>query len=307
LNPHPTHAIAQEDKEKAMNPPLKRMTLSLFVAAIAWSLLACSKDLTTGPTTKPAAGPAQADVSILAAPANDDFDNALVITSLPFTSNISTVEATIAPDDPLGQDLCGFGSVDGHTVWYKFSPTQNIRINVNTVGSSRDFQPNIFAYTGTRGNLTEVTCNFLPASMTLDAFAGETYYFLVGSQGDDPGGNLVLTVQPSLEVSITINRGSVSPSTGVAVISGTMTCSRPTFVDGGVAVERRIGGNVVSASANFPSDCDGVMPWELEMVPDGRFIGGPAQVRAGALFTDNSSTEERLGNATATVILKGGR
>jgi hypothetical protein len=131
--------------------------------------------------------------------------------------------------------------------------------------------------------------------MTLDAFAGETSYLLVGSQGDDSGGNLVLSVQPSLDVSITIDRGRVSPSTGVAMISGPITCSRSTFVDGGAAVERR-----------FPSDCDGMMPWELEMVAEGRFVGGPAQVRAGPYSPITVSSEERIGNETAAVILKGG-
>jgi hypothetical protein len=292
-----------------MNPPLKAMALTLLAAVMAWSVPACSRDLATGPTAKAPPGAAQADVSTWAAPTNDDFDNALVITSLPFTTNVSTVEATTAADDPVGDEDCGFDSIDGHTVWYRFTPTQNVRINANTVGT-RGIDHNIFVYTGTRGNLTRVACNFLPQSMTFDAIAGEAYFFLVGSSDDAPGRAVVFTVQLSLDVTVTIDQvGKLNLATGAVPVSGTLTCSRSAFVEGGVSVERRVGGNLVTGSVDFPSSsCDGVTPWEVEVVADnGRFLPGPAKVRAGGLFTDNGSTEERHGSAAATVILMRGQ
>jgi hypothetical protein len=290
-----------------MSASFESMRPVLIAGAIAGFLSACSKD---GPTTvsdRSAAGNPQADLSILAAPANDDFDDATVITALPFTDRLSTADATIANDDPLGDDLCGFGTIDGHTVWYQFTPTQNMRINANTSGT-RGFDHNIFVYTGTRGNLTRVSCNFLPVSATFDALAGVTYYLLLGSQGDAPGGDLVFTVQRSLDVAVTIDHvGEMNRLTGTVPVSGTVTCSRSAFVEGGVSVERQ--GNLFTGFVDFPfSDCDGVTPWEVEVVTfESRVLPGPAHFRAAGLFTDNSSTEEVHAEASTRVILKPGR
>jgi len=49
--------------------------------------------------------------------ANDDFNNATVIISLPFTDTIDTTQATAAPDDPAPS--C-FGS-NTNSVWYAFT------------------------------------------------------------------------------------------------------------------------------------------------------------------------------------------
>jgi hypothetical protein len=287
-----------------MNPPFKAIALTLLAGVIAGSMAACSKDLPTGPANKPAGG-ALPSVSLLVAPANDDFDNATVIAALPFTDNVNTSEATVAADDPLNDETCGFGSIGGHTVWYQFTPTEDTRINASTVGS--DYDPNVFVYTGTRGNLARIACNFLPQSMTFDALAGETYFFLVGPSGEEPGGNLVFKVDVGLEVGVTINAvGRVSPSTGVVTISGTVTCSRPAFFElGGAVQQRKVFASQGSLFAS--SNCDGVTPWEGEVVGEnGRFVGGPAEVSAVALFTADATTEERPSDpVTATVRLRG--
>lgn len=289
-----------------MNPPFKAIAVTLLAGAIAGSMTACSKDLPTVPSDEPLAGGAQPSVSLQAAPANDGFGRAVVITALPFTHNVNTSQATTAADDPVGDDNCGFDSIDGHTVWYRFSPTENVRINASTVGS--DFDPNIFVYTGRRGNLTRVTCNFLPASMTFDALAGETYFILVGSSGAEPGGNLVFKVDVGLEVSVRINReGSLNPETGVVTIRGRVTCSRPAFYELGGSVEQQRGDVLlVTGLENTTFECDGVTHWIAEVVADnGRFVSGRVEVTAGALFTANATTEERHAAARpATVRLR---
>src|SRR5512134_1258210 len=71
-------------------------------------------------------------LAIAAPPSNDDFDSATVVTEpLSFIDNINTVEATTATDDPncAGQ---------GPTVWYSFTPSENVRILANTFGSDYD-------------------------------------------------------------------------------------------------------------------------------------------------------------------------
>lgn len=288
-----------------MTSSFKAIAVNLLAGVIVGPMAACSNDVPTEPTDRPGRGGALHSVSVLAVPTNDDFDNATVITTLPFTDNVNTSEATVASDDPLNDETCGFGSIGGHTVWYQFTPTEDMRINLNTSGS--DYDPNVFVYTGTRGSLARVTCNFLPTSATFDAVAGETYYFLVGPSGGEAGRNLVLEVVRGLEVGVTIDPiGRVRPSTGVVVISGTVTCSRPAFFELGAAVQQRqafAGQGALSAAGN----CDGVTRWQGEVVAEeGRFVGGPAEVSAGALFTADGTSEERHGGpVSATVRLRG--
>src|SRR5450432_1131834 len=60
------------------------------------------------------AGPALAQT----APSNDDFNNATVVSALPFTDNIDTTGATAAADDP---ENCFQSNA---SVWYSFTPSQ---------------------------------------------------------------------------------------------------------------------------------------------------------------------------------------
>src|SRR3712207_847829 len=84
-------------------------------------------------------------------PNNDDFDSATIISSLPFSNSINTVEATTAADDP-------FCAGNGHTVWYSFTPDEDGEVNAfleaNTVGS--DYDTTLSVYTGSRGNLEQI-------------------------------------------------------------------------------------------------------------------------------------------------------
>jgi hypothetical protein len=261
-------------------------------------MTACSNDL----PDEPSAGAPQADVSILAVPANDDFDAAVVITTLRFTDILNTSEATSAADDPANDCVIG-----GHTVWYQFTPSEDMRINANTFGS--DYDTGIAVYTGTRGALTQITCNddavpgnFIQSNLNFDAVAGQTYFFMVGSFGDSDGGNLVFNVDVSLNLGLTINpTGSVDAKTGVATIRGTVTCSEPVsvFLDG--TVQQRIGRTLITGFFFTVVECDGVTPWEVQVsAQDGLFTGGQVQVSSSAFAPDRDFTA-----ASATVRLRG--
>jgi hypothetical protein len=278
-----------------MTPSLKSSAVTLL-AIVMW-MTACSKDL----PDEPSAGTPQADVSIAAIPANDDFANAVQIATLPFTDNLNTSEATAVGDPANG---CEIG---GHTVWYQFTPSANMRINANTFNS--DYDTGIAVYTGTPGDLTQITCNddvipgqFVQSNVNFDATAGVTYFFMVGSFGDSPGGNLVFNVNVSVNLGLTINpSGSVDAKTGVATIRGTVSCSEPVsgFVQG--TVQQRIGRTLYTGGFFTFFDCDGVTPWQVQVVADnGLFAGGQAQVSATALAFDRDFTA-----ASATVRLKG--
>jgi hypothetical protein len=186
-----------------MNPPLKTLAGALAAGLIGLSVTSCSHDFPTGPA-QPAGWAAASSAQALSAPANDDFANA-VVARLPFTRTLNTSAATTAADDPVPS--CADGG-RGPTVWFAFTPKGNKRIEANTFGS--DYDTDLVIYTGTRGNLTEITCNDdagdgVQSKVVFDAVAGTTYYIMVGAWNSGPGGNLVFNlVSPSAEVFRTV-------------------------------------------------------------------------------------------------------
>ncbi|WP_123809620.1 PKD domain-containing protein [Micromonospora globispora] len=136
-----------------------------------------------------AAGPTAA----FAAPTNDDFSAAVAIDSLPFNTTLDTSEATWDPTDPAQCSSNG-------SVWYSFTPTSDMRIKADTIGSGYDTV--LSAWTGDAGSLSLVACNDdysgLQSQITFAATAGTTYYFMVADccgNGGGGGGSLVFSVE----------------------------------------------------------------------------------------------------------------
>jgi hypothetical protein len=121
---------------------------------------------------------------------NDNFVDAKVISNLPFTDSFNTARASAAPNDP---DCVG----QGPTVWYAFTPEEDLRIRANTFGSNYD--TTLSVYTGQRSNLSQIACNDdsldLQSRVQFAALAGETYYFMIGASGSGPGGQLTFSVR----------------------------------------------------------------------------------------------------------------
>jgi hypothetical protein len=109
-------------------------------------------------------------------PSNDDFDASTVISALPFSVQQDTSEATGASDDAgwcQGPDL-------GGTVWFSFTPTEDVVLRASTAGSG--YETVLSASTGTRGNLQQVpgACSVsFAATVTFLASAGTTYHFMI--------------------------------------------------------------------------------------------------------------------------------
>jgi len=126
---------------------------------------------------------------LAAPPANDNFANATAITSLPFITTVDNTNATTEPGEP---QACGssFGSV-----WYSFSPTENMALRVDTAGSTKLGIVNIYLASGPGfSDLTFVTCRpdrFDPGPTNFLAEAGKSYYLQVES---DPGHSGVLQI-----------------------------------------------------------------------------------------------------------------
>jgi hypothetical protein len=145
------------------------------------------------------------------APANDDFDGAAAVPTLPFAT---AVELEPAPNDriagatavpavrpyhdavsfrlatrDLGDPYCG----SGPTVWYTFTPSWDTRLALRASGS----EAAVSVYTGEPGSLTQVVCQYLhivPA-LEIEVVAGETYYIMLAAAWYYPG-DVDFTLQP---------------------------------------------------------------------------------------------------------------
>jgi metal-sulfur cluster biosynthetic enzyme len=133
-------------------------------------------------------------------PANDDFDNAIVVPEpLPYTNNQSTVDATAELGEPLLTTDCGIYEDDmDTTVWYKYTPTVSQPLAADTLGSSHDTR--LAVHTGaTVDTLTLIGCNddapgSTQSEVTFAANAGTSYYFQVDGY-DGATGDLVFNLQ----------------------------------------------------------------------------------------------------------------
>jgi hypothetical protein len=104
-------------------------------------------------------------------PANDSFDQATTIATLPFSTPAPIANASPAFDDPS----CGR---QGATLWYRFTPSADVRVTADMAEGS--FGANVAVYSGTRGNLRELDCSTW-GEARFDAVAGVTYYIMVNA------------------------------------------------------------------------------------------------------------------------------
>ncbi len=192
-----------------------------------------------------AAGPASAAV-----PTNDDFANATLITTMPFTdATVNTTEATTQATDPT---VCGGAA---HSVWYAYTSDRDGTVTFDTFGS--DFDTTLSAYTGTEGALTMVACNddssnVLQSQVTFDITSGTTYYFMVAGccrTEDGASGNLVVHADVSalpFTFDVAFSSGSTDPKTHATTINGTVVCSEPGSVDIAGGLQQRLASGLFS-------------------------------------------------------------
>ncbi|NDJ61910.1 MAG: S8 family serine peptidase [Chloroflexi bacterium] len=122
-------------------------------------------------------------------PGNDLFGGAIAVTGVPYTNTQDNIGfATISASDP--EISCLFTpTAFSNSVWYSYTATADMAINVNTNGS--DYDTVLGIYTGTEGSLTEIDCDddggeSVRSSINLDVVSGTTYYFMIGDFGTAP-------------------------------------------------------------------------------------------------------------------------
>jgi hypothetical protein len=214
-----------------------------------------------------------------AAPSNDEPSTATVISALPTTITEDTTEATYT-------FYGGCTSADAAAnVWFTFTPTADVRVDMDATASSYHTGLNVFAHQPGDANL--VTCS--ESSLRFDAAAGVTYYLEVAACcGSSTGGQLVLSLSEAAippTVTVTVDpTGHFDAATGSATISGTATCS--SSVDTALVeafVSQKVGrvATVTGQNGIFVG-CEpggGPAPWSVTVQPgSGEFRGGPATV-----------------------------
>jgi len=150
---------------------------------------------------------------------NDDFDGATTADPLPYTNTQDTTLASAGSDDST--PTCGGGS-QNNSVWYSITPTENLPLRVNTLGS--DYDTVLSVYSGERGSLQEIICNddapgALQSSVAFDAVSGVNYHVMISSYSAG-GGNLT----------INLRRGLTTPSLVSPINSTTVSTNRPSFM-----------------------------------------------------------------------------
>jgi hypothetical protein len=109
-------------------------------------------------------------VQVASPPANDLIEDATNISSLPFNTTASTVDATPSASDPPA--TCIGGSPG--TVWLRYDASADglLRLTSGSFGS-------VVSYSGSPGALTQVGCG--GGTQLIAVTAGTTYFFMVAS------------------------------------------------------------------------------------------------------------------------------
>lgn len=237
-------------------------------------------------------------VTVIVPPPNDDFDYARVVAALPFTDSLDTRNATAANDDPscAGQRA---------TVWYAYTATEDTLVDASTYGSSYD--ATLSAYTGSRGALSQVSCGF--GQIRFVARAGQTVFIMIAAFGS--GGDLVFTMtgRPPLSVQVAIDpSGDVTTTTGVAVVRGTVTCSRGVSVNLSGELRQRFGRAIISGLFSLQVFCAGATRWEANVFSaNGAFAGGRASASVFVNAYAPETGEVVFSQDSRDIILKGSR
>ncbi len=228
-----------------------------------------------------------------ATPANDLPSGATGIPSLPYTIDQDTTEAGVGADD-VG---CGAGGLDLATVWYSFTPTEDVRVEIDARASDYLVGVNLFA--GTADEAGRFDCN--NDALAFDAAAGTTYFLLFADVNDDGinGGSLhaeVRVAPPSLNVAMTVDAtANVHPKTGEALITGTIACDRDAeFAEVTVTLRLETGRFTTIGVGAASTDC-GPTPsaWAAIVTGEnGRFVAGHATVLLAGFACDILSCSE---------------
>jgi hypothetical protein len=221
----------------------------------------------------------------LAAVPNETSADAIDLTALGTTvTEDTTTSDTTDPFETSLNEFCGAPRVE-HGVWFTFTPAADGWVKFNTEESDYAVGIMLFGDTPTPESLR--TCG--PDQIVDFLLGGQTYYFMTFGDGESAAtsGTMILHVDeavPPPEISMTVNRTAKVDRSGVAHLTGTVTC---TSVDGSGTVfdifgdvTQRVGRLLIRGFFDtfLDSPCDGTtQAWDAFVQGDnGVFAGGKA-------------------------------
>ena len=249
--------------------------------------------------------------ALAAPPANDTFAGATVA-GLGFSETLDTSQATTDATDADANSTCGAPMTDA-SVWYSYTAATDGGVAVDV--SQSDYSAGAIVVSGSPGSFFVEACG--PGATAFTATAGTTYHVMAIDDQYDGGGNggtLRISIDeapPPPTLSVTVDpTGYVNAKTGVATITGTITCTDATFVETFTQLRQPVGKrafvNGFGGLFTGGEICSGTpQPWSSDVYPDGgKFVGGKS-----ASFTTSFACgpiQCTDGYSEQTVKLRGG-
>jgi len=225
-----------------------------------------------------------------APPPNDAITSPTAVTTVPATFRQDTTGATASAAD----GRC----VKGHSIWYRYRPTASTTARVVTVGS--DYDTVLAVFHGPRDHRVLAACNDdgvgYASAVRLRFEAGTTYWIALSSccsRSGSAGGNSVLTFYRNREARVTSTVDSVRSGgvSGRLIVSGTVRCNTPSYVELQVAARQRLD-QVVARGFGYgeaPSCTRRDTPWVVRIDSDTDWAfraGSPVALEMDGYLTD---------------------
>jgi hypothetical protein len=219
----------------------------------------------------------------LAAPRNDSPSTAIEVPSIPFSYQQDTTGA-----NANGPRFCS----NNTSVFFTFTPSDSVRVQVDTFGSDYDTVLSIYTRDG---GVDPIRCDDdrvgVASGARFRARAGTTYFIMVaqccGSGDSHGGGDLVLHVHEvsvaSLEATLEVSgTGTFDPVGGSATIGGTVTCSSAVVV-GVEGILRQVRSGLYLARGypwlQAPCEPGDPMAWSVEVDSETSYAFGAGASR----------------------------
>ncbi|PWU10851.1 MAG: hypothetical protein C5B50_24560 [Verrucomicrobia bacterium] len=235
-------------------------------------------------------------------PPNDDFSNAIPISSFPSTNTETAFAATRAPDDPVS---C-IGGV-GPTVWYVLAPEHKAFIQVSGPYSVWPGL-SLSVYTGTQGALQSVGCPDLGV-FGFPVDPGTKYYFMVDAGDSLLPSTFIVEEFPLLNIGAHVEPVAyLDPFTRSVMIHGTVTNSSPATIHLSGTILQQYGQSFYSFGSFYSTiQSSRAANWSVQVFAQsgaGFFENGPALVTLTALGADPPSVQAPQVEISRTVAIQ---
>ena len=142
---------------------------------------------------------------------NDNFADAWLITSLPYTTNCTNLDATSESGEPYHHS-----STVGHSLWWRWTAPASGPVQLNTTNTG--LRSVLGVYTGSAvGSLTEVVSGRGKHLLNFIAVAGTTYQIALDSLASSDLGGFVFQMMPGLAPPANDNFANATVLTGTTV------------------------------------------------------------------------------------------